>query len=127
MPVALHIVVKPALPRQRNPSDWKRLQVLSKPTLWRNSRHKVSFRSQSISFAECGFCVLTWHSLCSPFAPDVNQNQEDLRMFAEEPTAYLFAFKEFLLQQQQKIDDPGVTALIAEIERELLKRPEKAR
>jgi hypothetical protein len=47
-------------------------------------------------------------------------------MFAEEPTAYLFAFKEFLLQQQQKIDDPGVTALIAEIERELLKRPEKA-
>ena len=47
-------------------------------------------------------------------------------MFAEEPTAYLFAFKEFLLQQQQKIIDPGVQALIAEIDRELLKRPERA-
>ena len=46
-------------------------------------------------------------------------------MFTEEPTQYLSAFKEFLLEQQLKRDDPALTALIAEITREIVKRIER--
>jgi len=46
-------------------------------------------------------------------------------MFTDEPTQYLSAFKEFLLEQQSRKDDPAITALIAEITHELLKRTER--
>ena len=45
-------------------------------------------------------------------------------MFTDEPDQYLSSFKEFLLEQQSKKEDPTVTALIAEINRELMKRTE---
>jgi hypothetical protein len=45
-------------------------------------------------------------------------------MFTEEPTPYLSAFKEFLLEQQSKTDDPVIGALLVEINRELLARLE---
>jgi hypothetical protein len=45
-------------------------------------------------------------------------------MFTDEPVQYLSSFKDFLLEQQSKKEDPTVTALIAEIDRELLKRTE---
>ena len=43
-------------------------------------------------------------------------------MFTHEPDKYLATFKDFLLEQQSKTEDPTVAALIAEINRELLKR-----
>jgi hypothetical protein len=43
-------------------------------------------------------------------------------MFTDEPDQYLSTFKEFLLEQQSKQEDSTVAALIAEINRELLKR-----
>jgi hypothetical protein len=43
-------------------------------------------------------------------------------MFTDEPVQYLFTFKDFLLEQQLKNENPTVAALIAEINRELLKR-----
>jgi hypothetical protein len=43
-------------------------------------------------------------------------------MFTDEPVQYLFTFKEFLLEQQSKKEEPMVAALIAEINRELWKR-----
>ena len=43
-------------------------------------------------------------------------------MFTDEPVQYLFTFKKFLLEQQSKKEEPTVAALIAEINRELLKR-----
>ena len=43
-------------------------------------------------------------------------------MFADEPIQYLAAFREFLLEQQSKTDDPALGALIAEINRELTRR-----
>lgn len=47
-------------------------------------------------------------------------------MFTDEPVQYLSAFKDFLLEQQSKEkEDPTVAALIAEINRELLKRTEQ--
>jgi hypothetical protein len=46
-------------------------------------------------------------------------------MFTEETTQYLSAFKEFLAEQQSKKDDPAIGELIAEINRELLKRMER--
>jgi hypothetical protein len=45
-------------------------------------------------------------------------------MFTDETVQYLCSFKDFLLEQQSKNEDPTVTALIAEINRELLKRTE---
>jgi hypothetical protein len=66
---ALHIVVKPTFRKATQSIGLEKLEVFSKPTLWRNSRQKASFRSQSVSLAGCGFGVLTWHSLCCPFAP----------------------------------------------------------
>ena len=45
-------------------------------------------------------------------------------MFRDEPVQYLSAFKEFLFEQQSKKQDPAAVALIAEIDRELLKRTE---
>lgn len=46
-------------------------------------------------------------------------------MFTEEPVEYLSTFKEFLLEEQSKKEDQTVAALIAEINRELLKRMEQ--
>jgi hypothetical protein len=46
-------------------------------------------------------------------------------MFTEEPVQYLSGFKEFLLEQQSKKEDQTIAALIAEINRELLKRKEQ--
>ena len=43
-------------------------------------------------------------------------------MFNDDPKEYLIAFKDFLLAQQAENGDPAAAALIAEIERELLKR-----
>ena len=43
-------------------------------------------------------------------------------MFNDDPKEYLIAFKDFLLAQQAENRDPAAAALIAEIERELLKR-----
>jgi hypothetical protein len=43
-------------------------------------------------------------------------------MFNEDPKEYLIAFKDFLLAQQAETGDPAAAALIAEIDRELLKR-----
>ena len=43
-------------------------------------------------------------------------------MFTGEPIQYLFTFKEFLLEQQSKKQEQMLAALIAEINRELLKR-----
>lgn len=44
-------------------------------------------------------------------------------MFKDEPTEYLTSFKRFLLEQSKK-GDRAVAELLAEIERELLKRAE---
>jgi hypothetical protein len=43
-------------------------------------------------------------------------------MFTDEPDQYLLVFREFLLAQQAEKEDPAVSALIAEIERELSTR-----
>lgn len=45
-------------------------------------------------------------------------------MFTNEPDQYLSSLKDFLVEQQSKGNDPTVMALIAEIDRELLKRTE---
>jgi hypothetical protein len=47
-------------------------------------------------------------------------------MFTDEPDRYLSSLKDFLVEQQSKLNDPTVLALIAEIDRELLKRTEHA-
>jgi hypothetical protein len=46
-------------------------------------------------------------------------------MFTDEPVQYLSMFKEFLIEQQSNKKEPAVAALIAEIDRELLKRAEQ--
>ena len=46
-------------------------------------------------------------------------------MLTEEPTQYLSRFKDFLVQQQIKTDDPKIAELIAEISRELSLRTER--
>jgi hypothetical protein len=43
-------------------------------------------------------------------------------MFTGEPNKYLVTFKDFLLAQQSAKADPIAAVLIAEIERELLRR-----
>lgn len=43
-------------------------------------------------------------------------------MLSEEPLHYLSSFREFLVAQQSKTDDPRIAELIAEINRELLRR-----
>ena len=43
-------------------------------------------------------------------------------MFTDEPTQYLCVFKEFLVKQQSKNEDPALSSLIFEIDRELWKR-----
>jgi len=43
-------------------------------------------------------------------------------MLSEETIHYLSSFREFLLAQQAKTDDPRIAELIAEINRELLRR-----
>ena len=43
-------------------------------------------------------------------------------MFKDEPIWYLSEFKEFLIEQLANKEEPSVTALIAEIDRELSKR-----
>ena len=43
-------------------------------------------------------------------------------MFTDEPIEYLSGFKEFLVEQQTKKDDPALSSLIAEIDIELWKR-----
>lgn len=43
-------------------------------------------------------------------------------MFTDEPIEYLSGFKQFLTEQQSKKDDPALSSLIAEIDRELWKR-----
>ena len=45
-------------------------------------------------------------------------------MFADEPDQYLISFKNFLLAQRSGKEDPAAAALIAEIDRELLRRAE---
>jgi hypothetical protein len=49
----------------------------------------------------------------------------ELPMFTDEPIEYLSGFKEFLVEQQTKKDDPVLSSLIAEIDRELWKRSTK--
>jgi hypothetical protein len=46
----------------------------------------------------------------------------ELPMFTDEPIEYLSGFKQFLTEQQSKKDDPALSSLIAEIDRELWKR-----
>jgi hypothetical protein len=46
-------------------------------------------------------------------------------MFTDEPIQYLAGFREFLLEQQANNQEPAVTALIAEIDRELMKRADQ--
>jgi hypothetical protein len=43
-------------------------------------------------------------------------------MFTDEPEQYLTGFRDFLLAQQFEKEDPALTALIAEINRELSTR-----
>jgi len=45
-------------------------------------------------------------------------------IFTDEPLQYLSSLKEFLLEHQSKRDEGTVAELIAEIDRELLKRAE---
>lgn len=46
-------------------------------------------------------------------------------MLREEPIHYLSSFRAFLIAQQSKTDDPRLVELIAEINRELLRRMER--
>ncbi|HME61864.1 MAG TPA: hypothetical protein VKH62_11500 [Candidatus Binatia bacterium] len=57
-----------------------------------------------------------------PCKVTAEDTEEELPMFTDEPVQYLFTFKKFLLEQQSKKEEPTVAALIAEINRELLKR-----
>jgi hypothetical protein len=45
-------------------------------------------------------------------------------IFTDEPLQYLSSLREFLLEHQSKRDEGAVAELIAEIDRELLKRLE---
>jgi len=45
-------------------------------------------------------------------------------IFTDEPLQYLSSLREFLLEHQSKGDEGAVAELIAEIDRELLKRLE---
>ncbi|HEY5543724.1 MAG TPA: hypothetical protein VIM04_10770 [Candidatus Binatia bacterium] len=46
-------------------------------------------------------------------------------MLTEETTQYLSRFKEFLVAQQMKTNDPAIRELLDEVNRELLKRMER--
>lgn len=46
-------------------------------------------------------------------------------MLTEETTQYLSTFKEFLVEQQLKTNDPAIRELLDQINRELSKRMER--